>query len=91
MLHAGLEFLAALECSVCGQIVYAESVTASSLHAFLLRLKLERFAVCPCCTQDVSGEKQKDSAYQQRWWSFAKALIADHKRDVKWYKFKQPG
>jgi hypothetical protein len=89
MLHAGLEFLVALECAVCGQIVDADAVSALSLRTFLFRLKLEKFAVCPCCTQDVSFEKQSDIDYQRRWTPFVASLIAEYKRGVRWYRFRR--
>jgi hypothetical protein len=90
MLHAGFEFLVALECAVCGQIVDADAVFASSLRVFLLRLKQDKLAVCPCCTQDVSGEIQSDIDYQRRWTAFVTSLIGEYKRGVRWYKFRRP-
>lgn len=77
-----------LECSVCGQIVYPQNVAVCSLLGLLARLKLERYALCPSCTQEVSPELQSDAEYQARWTPFVREMVRDFNRGVRWYSFK---
>jgi len=58
--------LQGLECSVCGQIVGPKDVYVGSLVRLLARLKVERFEICPSCTQEASPDLQRDGEYQ-RW------------------------
>ena len=76
-----------LECSVCEQFVDANDVVAGSLGFLLLRLKSERFALCPSCTQGVSRELQHDSAYQQRWNELVREMITVFKDGARSYRF----
>jgi hypothetical protein len=69
-----------MKCSVCGEAVDSSSVFVGNLPLFLARLKVERFALCPSCSQDVPLNIQQDPEYQARWKTFASKLIQARKR-----------
>lgn len=82
------QLIQGLECSVCGQIVDPRDVAVCNLLRLLARLKVERFALCPSCTQEVPPDLQRDSEYRTRWTPFVKQMVTAFKRGVRWYNFK---
>jgi hypothetical protein len=60
--EARLEMIQGQECSVCGQIVHANGVSSANLGRLTLRLKAERFSLCPSWSQAVEPELQGEKS-----------------------------
>lgn len=69
--------------SVCGQIVNPNDVAVCNLFGLLTRLKLERFALCPSCTQEVPPDLQTDAKYRARWSPFVRQMLKDFEQGVR--------
>ena len=85
MLQAQIQ---ALECSICRQMVNPKDVHVGNVLLLLIRLKQERFALCPSCTQTVSVGLQSEPMYQATWTRFVSEMIKAAKRGVRWHVFK---